>query len=476
MGRYTGQTCRLMFMLVLTAGFFVAELVSGYVGNSIALVSDSFNMLSDLIALCVGISTGRVSRRRRRSPGASFGYGRAEVVGALSNAVFLAALSFTILVQAVQRLASPEAIRNAELILIVGVLGLAVNVVGLLVFQDWAACWSFCLRSSSSSSSPRTSPPTPEPRLDDGGGHLRATPEPSSAALEGAAGGASGPHQEVEEAHSMDEAGDNINIQRKPEDVVIQKKEKKSEALNIRGVLLHVMGDALGSVIVVVAASIFYVLPLDENTPCNWECYIDPSLTIIMVFIILSSAFPLIKETATILLQMVPKSVNMQILSNKLLEVPGVTSIHEMHVWELVSGKNIATLHVKCHTTSDYLDASYKMREVFHEAGVHSVTIQPEYTDHKSPEVLCSAPCISKACDPQLCCSQQEAFLAQVNGYNEKNCSLSPSLQKAFHKKDVVEIPIEPMWAEEAVKKDSCSKHSYKEAGEPKPYISSTRF
>uniref|UniRef100_A0A8D0E0F4 Cation efflux protein transmembrane domain-containing protein n=1 Tax=Salvator merianae TaxID=96440 RepID=A0A8D0E0F4_SALMN len=128
------QTCRLIFMLVLTAGFFVAELVSGYVGNSIALVSDSFSMLSDLIALCVGITTGRVSRRRRRRPGASFGYSRAEVVGALSNAVFLAALYFTILVEALQRLASPQPIRDVELVLIVGALGLGVNVVGHKIF------------------------------------------------------------------------------------------------------------------------------------------------------------------------------------------------------------------------------------------------------------------------------------------------------------------------------------------------------
>ncbi|KAL8185426.1 UNVERIFIED_CONTAM: hypothetical protein K2H54_051509 [Gekko kuhli] len=466
MGRYTGKACRLSFMLVLTAGFFVAELVSGYMGNSIALVSDSFSMLSDLIALCVGLATGRISRRRRRSPQASFGYGRAEVVGALSNAVFLAALYFTILVEALQRLARPEPISDASLILVVGALGLAVNLVGLLVFQNWAACCPPCCR--------RRHPPSPPGHEDelppeDG-------PASSSAALEGPPPG--GPNlcdSGAAEASSADQAGDSINTQNKPEEEVIKKKEKKSEALNIRGVLLHVMGDALGSVIVVVAASIFYVLPLDEKTPCNWQCYIDPSLTIIMVIIILSSAFPLIKETAVILLQMVPKSVNMQILANKLLEVPGVSSIHEVHVWELVSGKNIATLHVKCHTTSDYQEASYRMREVFHEAGVHSVTIQPEYTDHKSPEILCSAPCISKSCDPQLCCSQQEATFVQVgNACNEKNGSITPSLKKAY--KNSVEIPIEPMWAEDVVRKDKCKKDTFNETGDSRPYVYSTRF
>lgn len=140
MGRYTGKTCRLIFMLVITVIFFVAELVSGYLGNSIALISDSFNMLSDLISLCVGLTASRISRRTNWGPRFSYGYARAEVVGALSNAVFLTALCFTILVDSVLRIAKPEKIDGPELVLIVGALGLGVNIVGLLVFQDYGAC------------------------------------------------------------------------------------------------------------------------------------------------------------------------------------------------------------------------------------------------------------------------------------------------------------------------------------------------
>ncbi|XP_026551529.1 zinc transporter 10 [Pseudonaja textilis] len=456
MGRYTGKTCRLILMLVMTASFFVAELVSGYVGNSIALVSDSFSMLSDVLALCVGLVTGRLSHQRRRCPGASYGCGRAEVVGALCNAVFLAALYFTILMEALQRLARPESISNATLILVVGAIGLAVNLVGLLVFQDWACCCG------------RGSPPPPILSPEDES--PTRTVASSSVALEGMV------EMSGHAAEPSPKAGDSTDTQKTPKEDQKQKTEKKSEALNIRGVLLHVMGDALGSVIVVVAASIFYVLPLDENTPCNWQCYIDPSLTIVMVFIILSSAFPLIKETATILLQMVPKNVNMQILANKLLAVPGVSSIHELHVWEFIKGKNIATLHVKCHSTSDYPIASYKIREVFHEEGIHSVTIQPEYLEHNCPKVLCSTPCISRSCDPQLCCNQQDALLSQMNGYSETIGSFSPSLKKVFQKKDAIEIPVEPTWAEDMDKKNSCSKDSYKEKNESIPQINSTRF
>ncbi|XP_050004148.1 calcium/manganese antiporter SLC30A10 isoform X2 [Alexandromys fortis] len=373
MGRYSGKTCRLLFMLVLTVVFFVAELVSGYLGNSIALLSDSFNMLSDLISLCVGLGSGYIARRGTRSSGATYGYARAEVVGALSNAVFLTALCFTIFVEAVLRLARPERIDDPELVLIVGALGLAVNVVGLLIFQDCGACFATYTQHKVSSLN----------------------------------------------------AGDSLNIQNEPEETT--KKEKKSEALNIRGVLLHVMGDALGSVIVVITAIIFYVRPLRPEDPCNWECYIDPSLTIIMVIIILSSAFPLIKETAVILLQMVPKGLNMEELMSKLSSVPGISSVHEVHVWELISGKIIATLHIKYQKDTGYQDASRKIREIFHHAGIHSVTIQFEAVDLK--ETLeqkdfllnCSAPCIYQSCAKKLCCPPGTLPLALVNGCAEQN-------------------------------------------------------
>lgn len=191
---------------------------------------------------------------------------------------------------------------------------------------------------------------------------------------------------------------------------------KNAAALNIRGVLLHVMGDALGSVVVVVAAVIFYIKPLGPTDTCNWQCYIDPSLTVIMVAIILFSAFPLIKETGTILLQMVPEDVNVGDIGTELSSIPGVKSIHEIHVWELASGKNIATLHVKFQSLEDYLSANRNIRKVFHSQGVHAVTIQAEFTNEKDVSLACSNPCISKKCDAYLCCSQELVPYAETNG------------------------------------------------------------
>uniref|UniRef100_A0A8C4X3E6 Solute carrier family 30 member 10 n=1 Tax=Erpetoichthys calabaricus TaxID=27687 RepID=A0A8C4X3E6_ERPCA len=220
-------------------------------GNSIALVSDSFNMLSDLISLCVGISALRLARFQPL------------VLGAPEQRRLLTALCFTIFVQALMRLVEPQKISEPELVLIVGALGLAINIVGLIIFQECCFCKS-------------PDGGTEESRLRDGPTRLAFL--------------CRRPHTHRISCWSLGVAAASGN--------------QCHYACLSSGVLLHVLGDALGSVVVVVAATIFYIWPLSPETPCNWECYVDPSLTVIMVIIIMSSAFPLLKETAGILLQM----------------------------------------------------------------------------------------------------------------------------------------------------------------------------
>ncbi|NWI49617.1 ZNT10 protein, partial [Calyptomena viridis] len=410
MGRYSGRSSRLILMCMMTLGIFAVEISVAYIGNSLALASDAFAVLSHLISMIIGLFGVRLSRVRWHKA-STFGLSRADVLGAFGNSVFATALMFSIFVEAIKRYINPQKTEKVLLVLIIGISGLILNLLNYVLFLDCCYC--------------------------------RA------------------PHEDPK-------SGGSPNDPESPEEGSEKKKEKKAEALNIRGVLLHVMGDALGSVVVVITATIFYVLPLGDAA-CNWQCYIDPSLTIIMVFIILSSAFPLIKETSIILLQMVPKGVNMQLLVDRLARVPGVISLHEVHVWELASKKNIATLHIKCQTPNEYQDAAYKIREIFHEAGVHSVTIQPEYIDHKTSQLVCSSPCISKACDSQMCCSQQEPPRAKTNGYTEKNNSYFPAQHKdnGLSKSDI-EIPIEDPAAEDRVKNRDIS--------DDKSQSSSTRF
>ncbi|TRZ01637.1 hypothetical protein DNTS_015965 [Danionella cerebrum] len=363
MGRYTGKTCRLTVMLVVTLIFFVAELVVGYMGNSIALLSDSFNMLSDLISLCVGLVAARVSRRVG-SGRFSYGMGRAEVLGALANAVFLTALLFSISMEALQRLARPQAIDDPLLVLIVGTLGLAVNVLGLLIFQD---CGWLCAR------------------------RRRRGEDPVQ----------DGEHPTEEEKELQQD-----------------QPQREGPPLNIRGVLLHVLNDALGSVVVVVASALFYVYPIEAGEPCTWQCYVDPSLTLVMVIIIIFSAAPLLKETSTILLQMSPEDVHVKKLLESVCALPGVLSVHESHIWELVKGRVVATLHV-C-VREDYFGDSIlassslqqQIQHLYHLAGVHSLTLQLERLDN---DQACSHSCSTAECNKLSCCPSGAKVISMHN-------------------------------------------------------------
>ena len=75
---------------------------------------------------------------KQRSAQNTFGWVRAEILGALVNAVFLLALSFTIFVEAVKRLIDTELVEQPELILVVGIIGLLINIVGIFLFHSHA--------------------------------------------------------------------------------------------------------------------------------------------------------------------------------------------------------------------------------------------------------------------------------------------------------------------------------------------------
>ena len=115
-----------------------------------------------------------------------------------------------------------------------------------------------------------------------------------------------------------------------------QMKVKSSSQLNMRGVYLHVLGDALGSVIVIISALII------KYASGKWTIYVDPGMSIIMVLLILKTSIPLMRESSLILLQTVPTHIKIKEVQDRLLDnVEGVLSVHEFHVWQLAGNKII---------------------------------------------------------------------------------------------------------------------------------------
>jgi cobalt-zinc-cadmium efflux system protein len=144
------------------------------------------------------------------------------------------------------------------------------------------------------------------------------------------------------------------------------------ENLNVRGALLHVVGDLLGSLAAIVAA---IVIILTDWTP------IDPLLSVLVALLILRSAWMLVRQSTHVLLEGTPSEIDVSRLKAELVDrVPEVDDVHHVHVWTLASGKLVMTLHA--HVRSDAYGEHVLQtivsvcRERF---GVDHVTVQIEH-------------------------------------------------------------------------------------------------
>ncbi len=116
---------RLRIVLGVTVGFFALELIGGWYANSLALMTDAAHVLTDIAALCLGLFTLWISGRPA-SAAKTYGYLRAEILGALLNGLFLWAIVIFVWIEAVERIRHPPAV-HAPLMMAIATAGIAVN-------------------------------------------------------------------------------------------------------------------------------------------------------------------------------------------------------------------------------------------------------------------------------------------------------------------------------------------------------------
>ncbi|XP_041355371.1 zinc/cadmium resistance protein-like [Gigantopelta aegis] len=350
------KSSRMISMIGLTFVFLLVEIITGYVTNSMALVTDSFHMISDFVALVVGLVCVRISKWPSKRN--TFGWIRAEVLGAMVNAVFLLALCFSIFVEALKRLSQVQEVNNPELLMVVGACGLLINVIGMMLFhQHGHSHLHSHLHSHDHSVS--------------GGGHIEDIRS---------LGDRVPSHGDAHDAHDTADGRQSdtmINIE-DGDDISLEKGSQKLESeghLNMRGVFLHVLGDALGSVIVIISALVIWLVEDD------WRYYVDPALSLILVGIILFSTIPLFKESSFILLQSVPSHIQTDRIRGKLEKLQGIRAVHDLHIWQLAGSHIVASVHVRCDSIHKYTVLASEMKQLFHNEGIESTTIEQEFSE-----------------------------------------------------------------------------------------------
>jgi cobalt-zinc-cadmium efflux system protein len=235
-------------------------------------------MATDSLALALGAVAALLAQKPADRE-LSFGWGRAEVLAAIVNAVFMLLIIAGITYAAINRLRDPQPVQGG-VVMVIAAIGLLVN-----VLVAWAL-------------------------------------------------------------------------------------HRGEQTLNIRGALLHVMGDLLGSVAALAAGAVIYFT--------GWTP-IDPLLSLLICILILISSLRLLRDAVDVLMERVPRELSLPVVGETMAAVDGVRSVHDLHIWRLDS----STISLSAHIVVDDLQAWPGVLERLREAlikrfAIEHITLQPE--------------------------------------------------------------------------------------------------
>jgi cobalt-zinc-cadmium efflux system protein len=149
------------------------------------------------------------------------------------------------------------------------------------------------------------------------------------------------------------------------------------ESLNVRGAYLEVLGDLLSSAGVLVAAGVILV--------SGWR-YADPLVAIAVALFILPRTLALARAAVRVLVQAAPRHIPVPEVRATLAAVPGVHDVHDLHVWTLTSGMDVASAHLTIGAADRLGEVLAVAREMLRERyGINHVTLQVEPSGGCSP-------------------------------------------------------------------------------------------
>nr|XP_023027638.1 zinc homeostasis factor 1 [Leptinotarsa decemlineata] len=398
------QPVQLYVVLLLTIAFFVIELIVSHITHALTLLMDSYHMLCNIMALagclitlkygekspledndlsktqsvesnvgeelttksttCQDKEKSKSSHNRSNQEKKlrnTFGWARVDVVFTLICCVFLASLSFSIFVEALQTLIHidhHDEMHHPIWVLCLGAAGLLMNGICYLLI----------------------------------GGYTY--------------------HQES--FLYITESGDVVL-----DKVVINQSEPRRRSMlktintNIsaprqRQGVWEMTRDISGCVLVIICALVIFF------TDKNIAKFVDPIISLFSAGSIMLLSYPYMKESCLILLQTIPDTIDIDSLKAQLLNhFPDIVNVHDFHVWQLTTHKIISTVHIIFQNPKVYTKIRNDLKEFFLEKGISQVTIQPEFfTKNASVDSLssnkyapdCLMACLGEVCKDSHCC------------------------------------------------------------------------
>jgi len=354
---------------ILTLIYSASELaLFGYLpSHSVAMLTDGLHNLSDVAQLMVAYLALKKSNSGKTDK-FTYGWKRTEIIGALMNACFLLSLCLYIFVEAIQKYLTPDSLfqKGIDGYIFIGIAaaGIMVNGLGTVIFAVLG-----------------------------GHGHSHGGHGHSHGTTGNEKGGKKLKKDEKPLLSPTDEQG-------KGASVFIEKQGSKD--LNMSAVFLHYLGDCIASSLLLATGLLAYFFD-----PAPWTHYLDPTASVLIAVMLCWSALPLTKECCYLLLQQVPKTLDIPELRKQLSLINYMQGYHDLHVWQLSDDITIGTIHacVYDNELEHVENVKEEVKKVFHNFDVHSTTVQVEILSAENEELpfVCKHNC-QTYCTQDWCC------------------------------------------------------------------------
>ena len=311
------ETKKLVTATILCTIFMFVEFILGYWAGSSAVMTDATHLLSDLASFILSIFAVWISDKPPTKK-MSFGFHRAEVLGAVASVFMIWFLTGILVYVAIIKIISNDFQIDADMMIIIAGSGVAVNIImGIILSENFFGC------SDSNQSH----------------GHSHGLGHGHSHGLG--------------HGHSHGHSHENMNV---------------------RAALIHVFGDLLQSVGVLIAAYIIKYAPSAK--------IVDPICTFIFSILIVFTTFNIMKDAVLVLMEGFPSGFDYNSIKKSLESIDGVKTSHSLHIWSLTLNKNALAVHLAIGNHSDVerilRSAERLIRKEYH---IDQTTIQVEIYD-----------------------------------------------------------------------------------------------
>jgi len=339
--------------------FMIGEFCGGYFSNSLAIMTDAAHLLSDFGSFMISLFALWLGTRKP-SKKLSFGWHRAEVMGALLSVLIIWVLTGILVYEAIMRVKNEQYELKPLVMLITAGVGVIVNIIMGVTLHDTHG------------------------HAHGGGGHGHSHSDSNEHSHDGAH--SHDAHSHDGHSHELQGSQSHGHSHNETDAILSKPRKKLKKDLNVRAAFIHVLGDLVQSVGVFLAALLIYFKPA-------WKIA-DPICTFMFSILVLLTTITILKDILLVLMEGTPKGLDFKEILEDLQNIRAVRMVHNLHVWSLTMGTPALSVHLA-------VDDSRATQSVLREAQslvsqkyeIHHSTIQVEkFQEQMENCSLCEEP------------------------------------------------------------------------------------